>query len=106
MDTSFVSLLGSALANGVRSPVDPDRDPGLIVPLYNDLKKDVHCRISYTYWKGEDKITETHSDRSTLVAMGRRGEHPGHHRPAHRDPRRHRRRLLCTRGPRRALRND
>jgi hypothetical protein len=64
---AFVSFLGSAVANAVRSPVDPEREPGMIVPLYNDLKKDVRCWISYTYHKGNDKITETHGDRSTLV---------------------------------------
>lgn len=61
--------IGSAVANAMRSPTDPNREPGLLVPGYNDLAKGVRARVSYSYWKGEDLITETHSDRSALVGV-------------------------------------
>src|SRR5262249_19782929 len=50
---TFLSLVGSAVANGVRSPTDTKRDPGLIVPVYNDLKRDIRPSIGYTYWRGD-----------------------------------------------------
>lgn len=64
----FVSMFGSAIANGVRSPADPTREPGLLVPLYGDLRRGVRPRIGYTYWRGDDMISEAHSDLSGLAS--------------------------------------
>jgi len=63
----ILSMVGSAVSNMVRSPVDPTRDPGMVVPLYNDLRSGVRARVGFTYWRGDDMISESHSDRSTLV---------------------------------------
>ncbi|MFN0134137.1 MAG: hypothetical protein ACKVW3_16605 [Phycisphaerales bacterium] len=65
---TLLSMLGSAVANAVRSPTDPGREPGLLVPPFNDLRKGAKSSVSYTYWRGDDQVTETRSDRSTLVA--------------------------------------
>jgi hypothetical protein len=62
-----LSLIGSALANAVRSPVDGERDPGLLVPLYNDLKRDVRPSVSFSYWQGDALVIESLTDRSVLV---------------------------------------
>ncbi len=70
---TFLTLVGSAIANGVRSPTDPKRDPGLLVPLYNDLRKDARAHVGYTYWRGDDLITESHSDHSLLVSAAGSG---------------------------------
>ncbi len=70
---TFLTLIGSAIANGVRSPTDPKREPGLVVPLYNDLKRDIHPSIGFTFWRGDDLVTESHADHSLLVAAAGAG---------------------------------
>jgi hypothetical protein len=62
-----MSMLGSAISNAMRSPTDPTREPGMIVPVFNDLKKDVKPAVGFTYWRGDDLVTESHADRSVLV---------------------------------------
>lgn len=64
----LLSMLGSAVSNAVRSPTDPNRDPGLVIPPFNELRKGARSSVSYTYWRGDDQVTESRSDRSTLVA--------------------------------------
>lgn len=63
----LVSLLGSAIGNGVRSPGAPDREPGMIVPAFGDLSKGARATVKVSYWKGQDLISESHGDRSLLV---------------------------------------
>src|SRR5262249_36893971 len=58
----YVSLAGSALANAVRSPIDAARDPGLIVPTFAELKAGAKPMVSFSYWRGDDLISESHSD--------------------------------------------
>lgn len=65
---SLLTLVGSAVSNAVRSPTDPTREPGMTVPPFNELRKGVKPRISYSYWRGDDRVTEVHSDKSVLVA--------------------------------------
>jgi hypothetical protein len=62
-----LSHIGSAIANAMRSPTDPTREPGLVVPGYNQLAKGVIPRVGFSYWRGEDLVNETHTDRSMLV---------------------------------------
>lgn len=62
----IISMAGSAFANLARSP-SGDRDIGVVVPLYHDLAKGVKPMVQYSYWDGEDLVTETHADRSALV---------------------------------------
>lgn len=63
---AIVSMLGSAVANGVRSPWS-DREPGLLVPSYRELMSDVAAGVEFGYWQGEDFIVESRSDESLLV---------------------------------------
>lgn len=65
----IVSMAGSAFANLARSPRG-DRDVGVIVPLFNDLARGVKPMVQFTFWDGEDLVTEGHSDRSALVNFG------------------------------------
>jgi len=62
----LASLLGSALGNLVRSPTEP-RDPGLVVPVINDLRRDARAIAQFSYWSGEDYIVASTGDRSLLV---------------------------------------
>lgn len=66
---TLMTMLGSAIANGVRSPTDPTREPGMLVPLYNDLRKDARAAVGYSYWRGDDRVSETHADRSLIVNL-------------------------------------
>ncbi|MBL0926276.1 MAG: hypothetical protein IBJ11_01315 [Phycisphaerales bacterium] len=66
----LLSMLGSSLANGVRSPVEAagnGRDPGVIVPPLNDLRKDAKRWVALRHWDGEDLVTSIRADRSALV---------------------------------------
>jgi hypothetical protein len=63
----FVSLAGSALANAVRSHTDSSREPGLIVPTFGELKAGARPMVSFSYWRGDDMVSESHADRSMLV---------------------------------------
>lgn len=69
----IVTLLGSAVANAVRSSIDPEREPGLLVPTYGELKAGARPHVSVSYWRGDDYLTETRSDRSMLVNMASKG---------------------------------
>lgn len=62
-----VSLLGSAISNAMRSPIDDPRDPGLIVPLYHDLAKAAKPMVLTETWSGDDLVFQLTGDRSMLV---------------------------------------
>jgi hypothetical protein len=63
----IVSMFGSAVANAVRSPSDPGREPGLVVPTFHELRKGAKASVQFSYWRGDDLVTETRADRSMLV---------------------------------------
>lgn len=63
----YVSLMGAAVANAARSPSNPQREPGLVVPPLNELREGARPMYTISYWKGNDYITESHADRSVLV---------------------------------------
>ncbi len=68
----YVSMMGSAVGNLARSAVNPDaanREPGLVVPTYNELREGARPIISFTYWRNDDLVTESHADRSQLVNL-------------------------------------
>lgn len=70
----LTQMLGTAIGSAVRSPIDPQRDPGMVVPLYHDLMAGVQPTVEVTYWDGEDMVIDSHMDGSMLVgtaaAMG------------------------------------
>jgi hypothetical protein len=57
----------SALSNALRSPLVPERDAGLILPLYDDLVRDARGIVALSHCVGEDWISVYHADRSHLV---------------------------------------
>ena len=67
---TFLSMAGSALSNAVRSPTDPARDPGLVVPLPNELAASARPSISISRWAGEDFVMSSTGDRSVVVTLG------------------------------------
>ncbi len=68
----FLNLISSAIANGVRSPGEADdREPGMILPLYNTLKSDhVVPMVRITRWDGDDLVTTMWNDSSLWVQAG------------------------------------
>ena len=63
----YVAFAGSALANATRSPRSTDREPGRVVPTFRELRDGARPIISFSYWRGDDHVTESHADRSFLV---------------------------------------
>lgn len=61
-----MTMLGSAVSGFVRSPAG-DREVPMLVPLYNDLTKGVRPTISWTWWEGDDIVTQSWGDPSVLV---------------------------------------
>lgn len=63
----MMQLVGTAIANAVRSPSDFTRDPGLVMPTYNELREGAHASVSVTYMEGNDVVQIGTSDGSCLV---------------------------------------
>jgi hypothetical protein len=63
----LVSMLMSGLANVVRSPSDPQRDPGVLMPLYGDLIHDARASVMIARLEGDDLVMTSQGDRSFLV---------------------------------------
>jgi len=63
----MTNLLGGMLENTVRSALGEDRDPGMVVPPYNELVRDARAMIEIVYWEGDDLVTLAHADDSVLV---------------------------------------
>ena len=63
----MAQLFGTAVANFVRSPIDPARDPGMVVPTYDDLARGARGAIQMAYIDGEDYVLVSSSDASWLV---------------------------------------
>jgi hypothetical protein len=63
----LTSMIGSGLANAVRSPSDPAREPGLLVPPFHELMDGATSQVEVTYWDGDALVTDSHSDHSLLA---------------------------------------
>ncbi|MEW6073660.1 MAG: hypothetical protein AB1726_13840 [Planctomycetota bacterium] len=63
----LAALVASALANGVRSPASPDRDPGLVLPPYLDLAKGARATVAVSRLVGNDLVTLGEADGSMVV---------------------------------------
>ncbi|MCA3005176.1 MAG: hypothetical protein LW650_00740 [Planctomycetaceae bacterium] len=69
----LVSLAGSGLANLVRSRAGDSgtvREPGIIVPPYNVLARNLKPEVSMTFWRGDDRVSQSISDKSLVVNVG------------------------------------
>lgn len=65
----IASLMCTALANGVRSPHDPERDPGLILPPYRELVANARPSVMVTYIEGNDLVTLASGDSSVVAGI-------------------------------------
>ncbi len=63
----LTSLGMAALANATRSPVDSNRDAGIIMPRYHDLMKTAKASVTINRIVGNDMIVEVQGDRSFLA---------------------------------------
>lgn len=61
------SMITSGIANAMRSPIDPGREPGLLLPVFHELARDVRPQTEFTYWDGEVLRVDSFGDRSLLV---------------------------------------
>lgn len=64
----WLTLAGSALANAVRSPSDPTREPGMIVPPYGELMTSVRPAVKIAVRQRKQLVIDSWSDRSVLVS--------------------------------------
>ena len=65
----FAQLACSAIANGVRSPTDVQRDPGLILPPFNTLMNGAKASVSIYRLDGDDLVGTFQADRSFMVNL-------------------------------------
>ncbi len=63
-------LLGSAVANAVRSPHGAEREPGAVIPSWPALSAGVAPLVSLGFWDGEAFVSEARADGSLLVTVG------------------------------------
>lgn len=63
----MVSLMCSALVNATRSPSNPQRDAGVIIPPYHELAAGAKATVSLVTIEGEDYVQRYQGDRSVLV---------------------------------------
>lgn len=61
------TLLGAVLANATRSPTDPQRDAGLVLPLLRDLERGARPTVSLARIVDGDLVTAAQMDRSVWV---------------------------------------
>jgi general secretion pathway protein G len=59
--------LAAAVANGLRSPADPVREPGLVLPTFAELCAGARPTISWARFEGDDLVTRGEFDRSVAV---------------------------------------
>jgi hypothetical protein len=65
----FATLFASALANGVRSPRDPGREPGLVLPSYGELVRGARASLTLGRIEGEDLVMTGEADASFLANL-------------------------------------
>jgi hypothetical protein len=67
----LMTFASASLSNLVRSRrPGGDREPGLVLPTYNELARGVRPVVQVGFWDGNDFVTEMSSDRSILVNLG------------------------------------
>jgi general secretion pathway protein G len=65
----LAALASAAVANGIRSPQDPTRDPGPVMPPFAELFAGVQPTVLLARVVGEDLVTTGSMDRSLLVHL-------------------------------------
>ncbi|MEM7228710.1 MAG: hypothetical protein AAF432_07840 [Planctomycetota bacterium] len=65
----LVNLGMAALSNMTRSPNDPNREPGFIMPSYEVLAEGAMATVTLTRIEGDDIVVTAQGDRSALVNL-------------------------------------
>ncbi|MGV6814099.1 MAG: hypothetical protein ACWA5W_03705, partial [Phycisphaerales bacterium] len=65
----MTSMLTSAIANAARSPKNPDRVVGSIMPDFNHFIEDIEPSGTVSWWDGDDYRMHYIGDESSLVQM-------------------------------------
>ncbi|MCB9848415.1 MAG: hypothetical protein H6814_08385 [Phycisphaeraceae bacterium] len=65
----LATLLGAMLENAVRSPLGADREPGMVIPSYNDLVRGARAAVQVVRFEGDDLVMTTNADGSTIVNL-------------------------------------
>lgn len=63
----FVQLVGTAIQNMVRSPVDESRDPGLVTPAFHVLSRNARATTWFTRKSNGESVSIVLADSSWLV---------------------------------------
>lgn len=66
---SGTNLLLSGLANAVRSPSDPSREPGILMPEFSKFAAGIHPMGAVEYWDGDDYVSVMRMDGSSIVGV-------------------------------------
>jgi len=66
---SGTNLLLSGLANAVRSPSDPDREAGVLMPEFGAFASGIKPMGAIEYWDGDDYVAMMRMDGSTVVEI-------------------------------------
>ncbi len=61
------NLILSALANAVRSPSDPDREAGVLMPSFGAFTEGIMPMSAIEYWEGDDYVSVLRMDGSSIV---------------------------------------
>lgn len=65
----LTNMLTSAIANAARSPSEPGRVQGALMPQFTSFVRGVQPMGSLSVWDGDDLVTRYSGDRSILVQM-------------------------------------
>ena len=63
------NLLLSGLANAVRSPIDPGRDAGVLMPEFGAFASGISPMGAIEYWDDDDYVAVMRTDGSTVVEV-------------------------------------
>ncbi len=63
------SLMMSALANAVRSPIDAVREPGPVMPTFAKFRDGILPSVGYAEIRGDDLVSVTEGDGSMIVGL-------------------------------------
>ncbi len=68
---TLTCLIGSGVANAMRSPADLAREPGMVVPTFNELRAGARPTIAWSVYDAPSQTLtiESHADRSLLVNL-------------------------------------
>ncbi|RNC81646.1 MAG: hypothetical protein ED559_07615 [Phycisphaera sp.] len=66
---STANFMASALANAVRSPSDPTRDAGMLMPGYHEFTSGIKPMGAVEYWEGDDYVAMMRMEGSVLVEV-------------------------------------